>query len=220
MKMKKLTALLLVLASLAMMTLLCAAAPGAAYSTVTVSNKGVRLEQPRDGDYFEEPVTAYAKASRRGGAIYIMPRPEAGNGNLGTVADGTKLTLLAERGGFYFFELENGQQGWNGTKYFTLSETPVRKADSAWSEVSDQGVALEMPREEDYYDQVYVGYVKSSRRGGAIYFMPKPKSGNGNLGTVADGTKVYIYAERNDCYFFETEDGRMGWNGKQFFGFG
>ena len=47
-----------------------------------------------------------------------MPKPEAGNGNLGRVKDGEAVLILAERGGYYFFETSDGRQGWNGTKWF------------------------------------------------------------------------------------------------------
>ena len=52
----------------------------------------------------------------------------------------------------------------------------------------------------------------------AILFMPKPQKGNGNLGkTVPSGKRVYIIAKRGEYYFFVTEDGYMGWNGKSQF---
>ncbi len=211
--MKRLTALLL---SVVMMLALCAIAPTGAFALTTVSDKGARLELPRDMDYFEQPVTAYARSSYSGGSIYIMPKPQAGNGNLGTVKDGTKLTLLAERGGYYFFELSDGQQGWNGKGFFTLSETPVKKDVISYSTVSDKGVALEMPGANERFEAPVVAYIKSSGSG-SIYIMPKPKSGNGNLGTIRDGTLVYILGGRGTYYYFETDDGRMGWNGAGYF---
>ena len=83
--------------------------------------------------------------------------------------------------------------------------------------VSNKGEAIEYPAEIDFYSEPFSATVKASRSNGSIYIMPKPKSGNGNLGTVRNGTVVTIWATRNGCYFFETPDGVMGWNGTQFF---
>ena len=47
--------------------------------------------------------------------------------------------------------------------------------------------------------------------------MPMPESGHGNLGTVDGGEEVTVLAEKNGYYFFQTEDGRYGWNGKMWF---
>ena len=59
-------------------------------------------------------------------------------------------------------------------------------------------------------------YVKSFNDGW-IYIMPKPKAGNGNLGILADWTYVTICAEKNGFVYFETDDGKAGWNGKSYF---
>ena len=47
--------------------------------------------------------------------------------------------------------------------------------------------------------------------------MPKPKGGYGFLGTIETGTEVWIVAETEYYYFFATDDGWIGWNGKSFF---
>ena len=60
-------------------------------------------------------------------------------------------------------------------------------------------------------------YVKASWKNGCIYFMPRAEVGHGTLGVVDTGTPVTILAEQNGLYFFMTDDGRMGWNGKGFF---
>lgn len=87
------------------------------------------------------------------------------------------------------------------------------------SAVSDKGVALEYPQSWEYFDSPFYMYVNSSKKDGigSIYLMPKPESGNGNLGKVYHGKTVTILAERNGYYFFETSDGRLGWNGKVWF---
>ena len=90
-------------------------------------------------------------------------------------------------------------------------------ADSRYSTVSTTGVALVYPSDSQYLYTPMIAEVKASRANGSIYFMPKPKSGNGNLGTVGNGTEVTILAETNSYYFFETADGRCGWNGKSYF---
>jgi hypothetical protein len=195
----------------------------------TTSNTGVELELPKSGEYYDEPFTAYVKASRSGGYIYIMPKPKSGNGNLGTIDDGTKVTILARRRGYYFFMADDGRQGWNGTGFFTLeaqgqTNKPTTNAasgnnastSSSSGTVSSTGVELELPKSGEYYDEPFTAYVKSTR-GSGIYIMPKPKSGNGNLGTVLEGAKVIILAKRGRYYFFQTENGRQGWNGTGYF---
>ena len=47
--------------------------------------------------------------------------------------------------------------------------------------------------------------------------MPRPQPGNGTLGKVTHGDLVTILAETEYYYFFVTEDGRAGWNGKSYF---
>lgn len=192
-----------------------AATPKKVETYSTVSTTGVALEWPKDSEYIGEELIAYAKPENKGGSIYIMPKPKAGNGNLGTIAEGTQVTILAQRGNFYFFETEDGRAGWNGKKYFSLTEIST----GAYSSVSTTGVALEMPKASEYYGEEILASAKPENRGGFIYIMPKPKAGNGNLGTVDEGTVVTILAQRGSYYFFETDDGRMGWNGKKYFSF-
>lgn len=199
-------------------TLLCGTALAAQQKMAQSSTKsttGVELQYPAEGDYFQDPVLATAKASQRGGRIYLMPKPQAGNGNLGLVDDGTEVIILAESRGFYFFDAGDGRVGWNGKKYFSLTEIST----GAYSSVSTTGVALEMPKASEYYGEEILASAKPENRGGFIYIMPKPKAGNGNLGTVDEGTVVTILAQRGSYYFFETDDGRMGWNGKKYFSF-
>ena len=90
-------------------------------------------------------------------------------------------------------------------------------AQAGWSTTSNTGVDLVYPAASQYLDVPLSATVKASRENGSIYIMPMPKSGNGNLGTVKNGTAVTILAKKSDYYFFETPDGRMGWNGSRFF---
>lgn len=203
---------------LIVMTVLPAQAFAAGYSTT--STTGVKLEYPRPGDYYMDSFRAQVKATRVNGCIYIMPVPESGNGNLGTVRDGETVTVLAERNGYYFFETDDGRSGWNGKKYFTASGSSSQsgdRCDTDYPTCSTTGDELQYPNWNDYYEQEFYTWVKASRRGGCIYLMPMPDNGHGNLGTVKDGEEVLILAERNGYYFFVTEDGRCGWNGMKYF---
>ena len=83
----------------------------------TISNKKVALQLPDPENYLSEVKRLEVKFTR-GGAIYIMPKPAAGNGVLGTITAGTIVTVIAERKGFYFFIADDGRMGWNGKDYF------------------------------------------------------------------------------------------------------
>lgn len=185
-----------------------------------ISDKKVKLEYPDEKNYFAEPFEATAKASKKNGSIYIMPKAEAGNGHLGTVPNGETVLIMAEQSGYYFFMTEEGYCGWNGKVWFiTDSHSEEKLSVSNKSTVSDKGVNLEYPEDKDYFSKPFVMLVKSSKSdgSGSIYLMPKPEAGNGNLGTVQDGKAVLILAERSGYYFFQTNDGHQGWNGKMWF---
>ena len=89
-----------------------------AYSTT--SNKDVALEYPAADSYYAIPQRATVKASKANGSIYFMPTPKDGNGVLGTVANGTEVTIYAKQNGFYYFMTADGRAGWNGTRFFTV----------------------------------------------------------------------------------------------------
>ena len=88
----------------------------ASRSGKTVSDTGDELQYP--SSYLRSSFTATVKASRKNGSIYLMPMPQKGHGNLGTVKNGSKVTILAKENGFYFFRTSDGRYGWNGTKFF------------------------------------------------------------------------------------------------------
>ena len=88
---------------------------------------------------------------------------------------------------------------------------------SAYSTTSNRGVDLQYPAERDFYVTPFEATVKYFEGGDGIYYMPMPESGHGNLGTVDGGEEVTILAEKNGYFFFQTEDGRYGWNGKMWF---
>lgn len=80
--------------------------------------------------------------------------------------------------------------------------------------VSTKEVKLVGPREKDLLDEPLTKVVKSC---GRLFLMPTPYDGNGWLDVVNDGEEVTILAEYGFMYFFETQDGRYGWNGKIYF---
>ena len=98
-----------------------------------------------------------------------------------------------------------------------MTVLPAQAFAAGYSTTSTTGVKLEYPRPGDYYMDSFRAQVKATRVNGCIYRMPMPDNGHGNLGTVKDGEEVLILAERNGYYFFETDDGRSGWNGKKYF---
>ena len=106
------------------------------------------------------------------------------------------------------------------------------RADSAYTTIAkrpeknkkgqDEYVALELPAKNSFFTSKKGGVpmraeIKSSWADGSIYFMPRPAETYGVLGTVDTGTPVTILAQQNGLYFFMTDDGRMGWNGRVFF---
>ena len=209
---KSIRTLALILCFLVVLSAIPVNAITSTYSTV--STTGDSLQYPSKKDYLTTPFQAQVKASRRGGNIYYMPKPKAGNGNLGAIVDGEIVTILAEKNGFYFFMSKEGYLGWNGTKYFTRVERSAESTaygfapPSDYTDYSDTGVKLVMPSISDYLNEAKYATVKASRRGSAIYLMPKPQSGNGNLGYVLDGDTVTVLAKRDGFYFVLTEDGR------------
>ena len=81
------------------------------------SDKDVRLFLP-GSDLTITPFRATVVSTIRGESIYVMPMPETGNGNLGNVADGTGVWIMAAYGEYYFFVADDGHVGWNGSRFF------------------------------------------------------------------------------------------------------
>lgn len=189
--------------------------PSALASYSKVSNRGVRLEMPKQKEYYNTPFEARVETGSDYGSIYFMPKPEKGNGHLGTVRSGTIVTILARRGSFFFFETEDGEQGWNGKKFFAYyKDENGDKVVPDFHMVSTKGDRLVFPSEREYLSNPFTKEVRSC---GRIYLMPMPEAGHGNLGTVEDGEEVTVLADMMGFYFFKTEDGRYGWNGKVYF---
>ena len=99
----------------------------------------------------------------------------------------------------------------------TYDELKLIRQNTTYPTTSDKKVTLVLPTESEYLSVPYRTTIKATSEGGKIYVMPKPKSGNGNLGTIKDGTEVIIVAKHNSYLFFVTSDGRMGWNGYGYF---
>ena len=208
--MKRVLALLLCLVMLGTLFPACATA---AYSKV--SNRGVKLQLPTEKEYFKTPFEARVESGVEDGRIYIMPKPEKGNGNLGTVDCGSIVTILARSGAFFFFETEDGERGWNGRKFFAYyKDEDGHKRVPDFPMVSTAGDRLVFPNQKEYLSNPFTKEVSSC---GRIYLMPMPEAGHGNLGMVEDGEEVTVLAEMVGFYFFKTEDGRYGWNGKVYF---
>ena len=216
--MKRLSAALL---CLVMVFLLIPATASAEYSTT--SNRGVDLQYPAERDFFTSPFTAIVGSFGGGDGIYYMPMPETGHGNLGTIASGKEVTILAEKNGYFFFADKHGNCGWNGANWFLYDEADVKGKCGGSSEplesltLSTKGARLVFPKQKYYFDEPETMTVRSRNGCDRIYLMPMPESGHGNLGTLDAGEEVTILAEKNGYYFFETEDGRYGWNGKIWF---
>ena len=197
--------------------------PVSAFAYSTTSNRGVELEYPAERDFYVKSFEATVIYFDGGEGIYLMPMAESGHGHLGSVISGKKVWILAEKNGYFFFMTKSGHYGWNGMNWFDYDKdkVPVKSGGSSepvdYLSVSTKGVVLSFPKDRYYLDEPFTMTVKASHKKGSIYLMPKPQSGNGNLGTVANGEEVTILAEQGDYYFFQTEDGRYGWNGKNWF---
>ena len=205
----------------------------------TRSNTGVKLELPTEKEMLDKPFRAYTDNGKDHGSIYIMPIAEGGHGYLGTVATDTEVWIVAETKYYYFFVTDDGWLGWNGKSYF--SGTPASEsspASSPWSSYpnaptmieletmaksrdiktrSNTNEKLELPTEKEMLVEPFRAYTDNGKDHGSIYIMPIPEGGHGYLGTVHTGTEVWIVAETKYYYFFVTDDGWLGWNGKSYF---
>ena len=97
----------------------------------------------------------------------------------------------------------------------------VKEKDEETGKTTVEYHTLKLPAKGSFYtskdSQPRRAKIKSSWKNGCIYFMPQPAVGHGTLGVIDTDTPVTILAEQNGLYFFMTDDGRMGWNGKGFF---
>ena len=91
--------------------------------------------------------------------------------------------------------------------------------DPHYSLVSNRGIELRIPADAELLAQPYqVRVQKKLPDRELVYIIPIPENDNtGTIGTVRDGEIVTVLAEDPYYYFFVTEDGRAGWNGRTWF---
>ena len=99
----------------------------------------------------------------------------------------------------------------------TLSDLETMARSREIKTRSNTGVELELPTQKEMLDEPFRAYTDNGKDHGSIYNMPVPKGGNGYLGAVETDMEVWIVAETDYYYFFVTDDGWLGWNGKSYF---
>ena len=85
------------------------------------------MEFPRDNERFD--VTERMTVGKTGnGDLLILPKPDADANDIGSIAAGTEVTVIAESKGYYFFVDDDGRMGWNSKDYFTETDgaSPAR----------------------------------------------------------------------------------------------
>ena len=204
------------------LVLVLALFPASASAYTTTSSRGTDLVYPAERDYYAWPWAAQVQAYKENGAIYLMPMPEAGHGNLGTLLTESTVLILAEKNGFLFFVTGDGRYGWNWYEWFEYEKDDV--SPKSWGRggaldyplYSSYGARLVEPRDSEYFDEP-MSMTIAELSSGRIHLMPMPEKGHGNLGVIESGEEVEVLAERDGYYFFQTADGRRGWNGSRWF---
>ena len=128
----------------------------------------------------------------------------------GHIETDTEVWIVAETDYYYFFVTDDGWLGWNGKSYFytdpetthvdqriihdssmapTLSDLETMATSRNIKTRSNTGVKLELPSQKEMLDEPF-----------------------------ETDTEVWIVAETDYYYFFVTDDGWLGWNGKSYFG--
>ena len=207
---------------LVMVLALIPACASAEYSTT--SNRGVELVTPDAKDFFKTPFWCRLFRSDYIKGLYIMPKPETGNGHLGSVTLPGRVYVMAEKNGFYYFVTSTGKSGWAWNEWFDFDREKVSLAKGGGSKdtplyptLSNRGAELVFPEDDEYLEDSDTMTVKTEKPWGGIYLMPMPEKGHGNLGTIGCGEEVTILAECDGFYFFQTDDGRYGWNDESWF---
>ena len=108
-----------VLCLIAVAAILPAGTAYAATSYSMYSNKTVKLQIPGEKYLFDTPMTAKVKGVSGKDTIFILPKPETGNGDMGTVKKDARVVILAEKNEYYLFMTTNGKLGWNKKTCFT-----------------------------------------------------------------------------------------------------
>ena len=89
------------------------------------------------------------------------------------------------------------------------------EAVGTYGALSNKKVPIEYPTE--FFGEVMVAKLTGAKKNGGPYIVPKPETGNGDLGVVKNGSNVIILAEDGDFYFYMTTSGKLGWTNKQYF---
>ena len=97
---------------------------------------------------------------------------------------------------------------------FALFPTPAEAA-TGYSTISSKKVPIQYPTE--YLDSVLLAKLKGGKKNNGVYMVPKPETGNGDMGTVKNGSNAIILAEEDEYYFWMTTSGKLGWSSKKYF---
>lgn len=153
-----------------------------------VSTTGDCIEFPREKEYLSTPYVAKVYAIQRQISIYLMPQPEKGHGNLGTVGHGKRVLILAKSGGYLFFLTQDGRYGWNGSKYFDK----VSNSSAYYDEFPSNGGYT--PRLEGGSGSYGGSYTPSLEGGSGSYgssYTPYLEGSSGSYGAVSDPDKLH-----------------------------
>ena len=87
-----------------------------------------------------------------------------------------------------------------------LAILPVGETEAAtsYSMYSSKKVKLQIPGEKYLMDELMTAKVKGTSKNNTNYILPKPETGNGEMGTVKKDARVVILAEKNDYYMLMT----------------
>lgn len=102
----------------------------------------------------------------------------------------------------------------------SMSELKERREHGGVRTRTVEGITLQLPKDSELLDEPFRAVVDNGKSYGSIYVMPKPKSGNGDLGRLDIGTEVWIIAQTRYYYFFMADNGVMGWNAPSYFSVG
>ena len=96
-----------------------------------------------------------------------------------------------------------------------ISLFPVT-ADAAGSygALSSKKVPIDYP--DSFLDDILVAKLTGGKKNNGVYLVPKPDTGNGDLGTVKNGSNVILLSEEDEFYFVMTTSGKLGWVNKKY----
>lgn len=204
---------------------------------------------PKDLDYVGADIT-YPKSSSylssyeykevdspKGYGIYLFSRtPNIENYmyyNIGTLRDGTYVTVLAVEAGAACVIADDGSVGWVNADYLkavkstggvygtgsaaaaSSSGTPMYNSGKLSGSLLDAlGANITYPASSSYLESYAIRYVKSSQGGGVYLFSRTPNVGNYMnymTAVIPDNTQVVMLAEEAGAGCVVTETGEIGW---------